>query len=699
MFTRILIANRGEIALRVIRTCRALGIETVAVYSDADADAAHTRAADVAHRLGPAPAAQSYLDIERVVAAVRATGAQAVHPGYGFLSENAAFARRLEEEGIVFLGPTAASIDVMGDKISAKRAVAARGVPLVPGVAEPGLTDEQLIARADEVGFPILVKPSAGGGGKGMREVHDPADLAEALASARREAAGSFGDDTLFLERLVLTPRHIEVQVLADEHGNVIHLGERECSLQRRHQKVIEEAPSALLDEATRARIGQAAVDTAKSVDYRGAGTVEFIVSADNPDEFFFMEMNTRLQVEHPVTEQVTGVDLVEWQLRIGAGQQLALAQDDVTLTGHSIEARIYAEDPARGFLPTGGTALDVSFPTGEGIRVDAGLEPGQRIVSDYDPMIAKLIVTARDRQEAVARTRTALAGSAVPGIVTNIGFLQTLLEMPEVVAGDLHTGLIDAMTEDDLAEAVDPAALQLAAAHVAAAEADRATDSHIAGEPVGMWADGSGWRGVAPARTVVPLVHRGERHDVEFLHPPVRARGNAADRSGAASGSVIGAPGAGSTLRLTLEGEQVTGRVWASADGRTLWVRTNAGLAQLTRPRADTAIGAAAAGAEVLAPMPGSVTGLRAEDGETVVTGQPVVVVEAMKMEHVLTAPADGVVQLSTVQGAQVALDEVLAVIVPEDAEAGADAGTGIESGAAADAVLQDAAVQATRE
>ncbi|SLM97394.1 acetyl/propionyl/methylcrotonyl-CoA carboxylase subunit alpha [Brevibacterium yomogidense] len=676
MFTRILIANRGEIALRVIRSCRRMGIETVAVYSDADAEAAHTKAADLVFRLGPALAAQSYLDIERVVAAVKATGAQAVHPGYGFLSENAAFARRLEEEGIVFLGPTAASIDIMGDKISAKQAVAARGVPLVPGVAEPGLTDEQLIARADEVGFPVLVKPSAGGGGKGMREVHDPADLAEALASARREAASSFGDDTLFLERLVLTPRHIEVQVLADEHGNVIHLGERECSLQRRHQKVIEEAPSALLDETTRARIGQAAVDTAKSVDYRGAGTVEFIVSADDPDEFFFMEMNTRLQVEHPVTEQVTGVDLVEWQLRIGAGEQLALAQDDITLTGHSIEARIYAEDPARGFLPTGGTALDVSFPTGEGIRVDAGLEPGQRIVSDYDPMIAKLIVTARDRQEAVALMRTALAGSAVPGIVTNIGFLQTLMEMPEVVAGDLHTGLIDAMTEDDLAEAVDPAALQLAAAHVTTAEARRATDSHIAGEPVGMWADGSGWRSAAAARTIVPLVHRGERHDVEFDHPTVRTLGPAAVRSGAATGSGVGASGAGAALRLTLDGEQVTGRVWASADGRTLWVRTNGGLAQLTRPQADTAIGAAAAGAEVLAPMPGSVTGIRAEDGETVVTGQPVVVVEAMKMEHVLTAPADGVVQLSTVAGAQVALDEVLAVIVPE-AEGDAAQGT----------------------
>ena len=667
MFSRILIANRGEIALRVIRTCRRMGIETVAVYSDADADAAHVRAADIAHRLGPAPAAQSYLSIDRVLEAVHATCAQAVHPGYGFLSENAAFARRLEEEGIVFLGPTAQSIDIMGDKISAKQAVAARNVPLVPGVAEAGLTDEELIARADGVGYPVLVKPSAGGGGKGMREVHRPEDLPEALASARREAASSFGDDTLFLERLVLTPRHIEVQVLADEHGNVIHLGERECSLQRRHQKVIEEAPSALLDEDTRARIGQAAVDTAKSVDYRGAGTVEFIVSADAPDEFFFMEMNTRLQVEHPVTEQVTGVDLVEWQLRIGAGQQLGLTQDDISLTGHSIEARIYAEDPARGFLPTGGTALDVAFPTGEGIRVDAGLEPGQRIVSDYDPMIAKLIVTGRDRAEAVALLRTALADSAVPGIGTNIGFLQTLVDMPEVVAGDLHTGIIDALTEDDLAETLDPAALQLAAAHITRAEAARTSDAHTAGEPAGAWAAASGWRSASPARSSVALVHRGQRHEVTFGHPPVRDLGDG-------------------LLRIALDGEQVTGRVWASADGRTLWVRTRAGLAQLTRPEADAAIGAAAAGAEVLAPMPGAVIDVRVADGDAVVAGQPVVTVEAMKMEHVLAAPADGIVHLSTAAGAQVALDEVLARIVPADTDTGTDAGASEGAGASAD-------------
>ncbi len=714
MFSRILIANRGEIALRVIRTCRRLGIETVAVYSDADADAAHTRAADLAHRLGPASAAQSYLDIDRVVEAVRATGAQAVHPGYGFLSENAAFARRLEEEGIVFLGPTAAAIETMGDKISAKQAVAARGVPLVPGVAEAGLTDEQLIARAEEVGFPVLVKPSAGGGGKGMREVHEASELPAALASARREAASSFGDDTLFLERLVLRPRHIEVQVLADSHGTVVHLGERECSLQRRHQKVIEEAPSALLDAGTREAIGQAAVDTAKAVDYRGAGTVEIIGSADRPDEFFFMEMNTRLQVEHPVTEQVTGVDLVEQQLRVGAGERLSLVQEDIRLTGHSIEARIYAEDPARGFLPTGGVALDVAFPpstggpgTGlpvtagqrgahslgvdrTGVRVDAGLEPGQRIVSDYDPMIAKLIVTGADRAEAVARMRRALAASAVPGIVTNIGFLQTLMGLPEVAAGELDTGLIDRMTEDELDETLDPPALQFAAAHVVGAAGASA------------WQQGSGWRSLAPARTVVPFVHRGERHEAEFLHPPLVRLGGGAEGGtggGGAAGSSAGGS-AGTGYVLTLDGEQHHGRVWASADGRTLWVRTARGIFQLTRPLADAAIGAAAGGAEVLAPMPGAVIEIRVADGAQVAAGDPVLVVEAMKMEHVLTAPAAGTVEVRTVQGAQVALDEVLAVVVPQDSSQGAGEQTTAEQTAAeATAAGQTAGAAGTNE
>ncbi|MDI9919058.1 biotin carboxylase N-terminal domain-containing protein, partial [Rhodococcus sp. IEGM 1379] len=332
----VLVANRGEIAVRVIRTLREMGIRSVAVYSDADANARHVREADTAVNIGPAPARESYLVINKVIDAAKTAGAQGIHPGYGFLSENSAFSAACAAAGIAFLGPSEHAIEVMGDKITAKNAVAAFGVPVVPGIARPSLTDEDLIAAADDIGYPVLVKPSAGGGGKGMRLVEDPANLAEALRSARREAASSFGDDTLFLERFVLRPRHIEVQVLADQHGNVVHLGERECSLQRRHQKVIEEAPSPLLDQVTRDRIGAAACNTARSVDYTGAGTVEFIVSADKPDEFFFMEMNTRLQVEHPVTEMVTGLDLVEWQVRVATGEKLAFEQSDITMTGHA---------------------------------------------------------------------------------------------------------------------------------------------------------------------------------------------------------------------------------------------------------------------------------------------------------------------------------------------------------------------------
>ena len=337
MFDTVLIANRGEIACRIIKTLRSMGIRSVAVYSDADAGSRHVALADVAKRIGPAPAAQSYLSIPAVIAAALETGAQAVHPGYGFLAENAEFARACEEAGIVFIGPSSRAIEVMGDKISAKTAVSERGVPTVPGIARPGLTDDELVAAAPSIGYPMLIKPSAGGGGKGMHVVAAAEELPAAIAAARREAAASFGDDALFIERYLSTPRHIEVQVLADEHGNVIHLGERECSLQRRHQKVIEEAPSPLLDEATRAAIGEAACETARSVDYRGAGTVEFIVEASKPDEFFFMEMNTRLQVEHPVTEAITGLDLVEWQIRVAGGEALPLGQEEITSTGHAI--------------------------------------------------------------------------------------------------------------------------------------------------------------------------------------------------------------------------------------------------------------------------------------------------------------------------------------------------------------------------
>ena len=660
MFTTVLIANRGEIALRVIRTCRRLGIRTVAVYSDADAHAAHVKAADTAVHLGPAAASESYLRIDKVIAAAQATGAEAIHPGYGFLSENAEFSAACADAGIVFLGPGADAIRTMGDKITAKQAVSSRGVPLVPGTKDAAMSDEALIAASTDIGFPVLIKPSAGGGGKGMHAVFEPEKLAESLKTARREAASSFGDDTLFLERLVATPRHIEVQIMADAHGNVIHLGERECSLQRRHQKVIEEAPSALLDEETRARIGQAACETAKSVGYVGAGTVEFIVGADRPDEFFFMEMNTRLQVEHPVTEEVTGVDLVELQLLVGTGAPLPLTQDDITLTGHSIEARIYAEDPSRGFLPTGGRALDVVFPKGEGIRVDAGLEAGQTIASDYDPMIAKLIVCADDRAQAIARLDSALAASAVPGIVTNIDFLRTLMSLPEVVVGDLDTSLIDNLSEEQLAHPAGELHEQLAAAAVTVtggAAGTTLTGPVTAAEltanrsAASAWAGPSAWRTSRPDfRATVTLATGGETVDVEA-------------RAGAVEVDADG------LWHVTLDGIQHTARIFSDARERTIWVSTDTGVHVFTRPLADASLTPGLEGAEVLAPMPGSVVDIKVETGDAVEQGDPIVVVEAMKMEHVLTAPAAGIVTVTAVEGAQVALDEVLATVVDEAA------------------------------
>ena len=660
MFTTVLIANRGEIALRVIRTCRRLGIRTVAVYSDADAHAAHVKAADTAVHLGPAAASESYLRIDKVIAAAQATGAEAIHPGYGFLSENAEFSAACAEAGIVFLGPGADAIRTMGDKITAKQAVSSRGVPLVPGTKDAAMSDESLIAASDDIGFPVLIKPSAGGGGKGMHAVFEADKLAEALKTARREAASSFGDDTLFLERLVATPRHIEVQIMADAHGNVIHLGERECSLQRRHQKVIEEAPSALLDEATRARIGQAACETAKSIGYVGAGTVEFIVGADHPDEFFFMEMNTRLQVEHPVTEEVTGVDLVELQLLVGTGAPLPLTQDDITMTGHSIEARIYAEDPSRGFLPTGGRALDVVFPEGEGIRVDAGLEAGQTIASDYDPMIAKLIVRADDRAQAIARLDSALAASAVPGIVTNIDFLRTLMGLPEVVAGDLDTSLIDNLSEEQLAHPAGELHAQLAAVAVTVtggAAGTTLTGPVTAAElsanrpTASVWAGPSAWRTSRPDfRPTVTLAGGGQTNEVE-------------NRAGAVDVDADG------LWHVTLDGIQHTARIFSDARDRSIWVSTDSGIHVFTRPLADSSLTPGLEGAEVLAPMPGSVVDIKVETGDSVEQGDAIVVVEAMKMEHVLTAPAAGIVNVVAVAGAQVALDEVLATVVDEAA------------------------------
>ena len=659
MFETVLVANRGEIAVRVIRTLRRLGIRSVAVYSDPDADARHVLEADTAVRLGPAAARESYLDIDKVVDAAVRTGAQAIHPGYGFLSENADFAAACERAGVVFLGPPALAIQVMGDKITAKNAVAAFDVPVVPGVAKPGLTDDDLVAAAEEIGYPVLIKPSAGGGGKGMRLVEDPARLREALVSARREAASSFGDDTLFLERFVLRPRHIEVQVLADTHGNVVHLGERECSLQRRHQKVIEEAPSPLLDTSTRARIGAAACNTARSVDYVGAGTVEFIVSAERPDEFFFMEMNTRLQVEHPVTEAVTGLDLVEWQLRVAAGEKLAFAQDEIELRGHAIEARLYAEDPARGFLPTGGQVLQVFEPSGDGVRVDSSLLAGTLVGSDYDPMLSKVIAYGTDRDEALAKLDAALAQTMVLGVQTNIEFLRFLLADERVRAGDLDTGLLDERVAD-FAPLPAPDDV-LAAGGLYRQWALSLRGLQAAGNP---WAVPTGFRvggAAAPVRTAMRTPLRSETVSVWGL--PEAARVQVGDgETHSASAQVERA-----LMSVTLDGLRREYR-WAEED-RHLWIADERGTWHLREAEEQKIHRAAGARqAEILSPMPGSVIAVQASSGAPVSEGDVVVVVEAMKMEHSLAAPASGKVEVLVSVGDQVKVDQVLARIKDQE-------------------------------
>ncbi|MGW7576256.1 acetyl-CoA carboxylase biotin carboxylase subunit [Streptomyces sp. NPDC054765] len=646
-FDTVLIANRGEIAVRVIRTLRALGIRSVAVHSDADADARHVREADTAVRIGPAPAAESYLSVERLLDAAARTGAQAVHPGYGFLAENAAFARACADAGLVFIGPSAEAIELMGDKIRAKETVREAGVPVVPGSSGSGLDDSQLAAAAREIGMPVLLKPSAGGGGKGMRLVRDEALLADEIAAARREARSSFGDDTLLVERWIDRPRHIEIQVLADGHGNVIHLGERECSLQRRHQKVIEEAPSVLLDEATRAAMGEAAVQAARSCGYRGAGTVEFIVPGKDPSSYYFMEMNTRLQVEHPVTELVTGLDLVEWQLRVAAGERLHHAQEDITFTGHAVEARICAEDPARDFLPTGGTVLALHEVQGDGLRTDSGLSQGVEVGSRYDPMLSKVIAHGPDRASALRRLRAALAETVTLGVTTNAGFLRRLLAHPDVVSGELDTGLV----EREAAGLVDggvPDEVYAAAAAVRQA----ALEPPVAG---GGWRDPfaapSGFRlGGEPA----PVRHwlRVPGHD-PVAHD-VRPGELAAQLE----------PG---RVRVTVDGVLHTfhhSGDWLGRDGDSWQVTTHDPVAAALR-------GAAGAhGADTLAaPMPGTVTVVKVAVGDEVAAGQGLLVVEAMKMEHVISAPHAGTVtELDVTAGTTVAMDQILAVIAPHE-------------------------------
>ncbi|WP_353816669.1 acetyl/propionyl/methylcrotonyl-CoA carboxylase subunit alpha [Agromyces sp. SYSU T00266] len=636
-FDRVLVANRGEIAVRVIRTLKRLGIRAIAVYSDADADAPHVALADEAVRIGPAAAAESYLDPARIVRAALETGAQAIHPGYGFLSENAAFGRACAEAGIVFVGPGEVALEVMGDKIRAKRHVEASGVPVVPGVSEPDATDDELLDAAPLVGFPILVKPSAGGGGKGMQVARDQTELEHALPAARRVARAAFGDDTLLLERFVERPRHIEVQVLADAHGNVIHLGERECSLQRRHQKVVEEAPSPLLDAETRERIGAAACDAARSVDYLGAGTVEFLVSDAAPDEFFFIEMNTRLQVEHPVTELVTGVDLVEQQLRIAAGEPLAIAQDDVRMTGHAVEARVYAESPERGFLPATGEVLAWRPATGEGVRVDAGVRAGQQVTADYDPMIAKVIAHGADRAEALDRLDAALADTVMLGVETNIAFLRSLLAHPDVRAGQLDTGLIDRLPAAGVTEAADGDA----------ADAAGDDETSVPGDPL-----------AAVARAAR---ERDARAGAEQAHAWQRDRGW---RIAAVTAAEDGAAATGDLGRADVATD-ADGTVWVHLDGRTAAFPIVDRRAALDARLAMRERGGSA-DPDLRAPMPGSVTTLLVADGDHVEAGQAVLAIEAMKMEHRVTAAVAGVARLRVAVGDQVARDQVVASVEP---------------------------------
>ena len=676
----MLVANRGEIALRIIRTLKRMGIGSVAVHTDADAGAPHTLAADLALRV------DGYLDSAAIVAAALESGATMVHPGYGFLSENAGFARACAGAGLVFIGPPASAIEAMGDKIRAKDTVAAAGVPVLGGFTEkPGqpLDDDALLRSAEETGYPLLIKPSAGGGGKGMRAVRSAADLVSAAAAARREALASFGDSTLLVERLVRRPRHIEVQVLADGHGNVVHLGERECSLQRRHQKVVEEAPSPLLTAAQRTAMGEAAVAAARSCGYTGAGTVEFIAeeSANGGDAglaFSFLEMNTRLQVEHPVTEEVVairgerGVDLVELQVRVALGEPLPFGQDDVSWQGHAVEARIYAEDADRGFLPTGGPVLALSEPAGA--RVDSGVAVGGEVTSAFDPMLAKVITWGPDRAEALRRMDAALAGYVLLGCVTNTAFLRRLLRHPRVVAGDLSTDLIES-------EPPEPAPGTLPEHVYAAAALDHQLDLEPGpgSPPADRFGTPDGWRMGGPAWT--PWRLRAPRHDSAVVR--VRRDGAAGAREpGAVSGAYLvrvddGAPVAararrsadGSRLTVTHAGrtrtyaracDPATGHRWLGADG-TAWSLHEEPVASALRD--DDA----ASDGTVRSPMPGTVLAVPVEVGQTVRAGTPLAVVEAMKMEHSVPSPFDGTVTRVAVRpGASVPMDAALVTVEP---------------------------------
>ena len=648
-FTKILIANRGEIACRVIRTARAEGYRTVAVYSEADAGALHVQQADQALCIGPPPVRDSYLSIDAVLRAAAASGADAIHPGYGFLSENAAFARAVQAAGLVFIGPDPHAIEQMGNKAAAKRLMLAAGVPCVPGYQGAEQSDRTLIAQAHEIGAPVMVKAAAGGGGRGMRLVADLADLPTALATARSEAANAFGSDELILERAVVEPRHVEVQVFADRHGNVIHLGERDCSIQRRHQKVFEEAPSPAVDAALRARMGAAAVAAAKAVQYVGAGTVEFLL--DREGRFYFLEMNTRLQVEHPVTECITGQDLVAWQLAVARGEALPLTQDQVPLQGHAIEVRLYAEDPQADFLPQSGDVALWRPPAGAGIRVDHGLASGQTISPYYDPMIAKIIAHGATRDEARRRLLGALRATRVLGLPTNLAFLTAAAEHDVFAAGAATTAFIG--------QHFGPAQLQA-----------RAPGSRLVAVAAALCFDASayrgaqaGWRSNGPARWPMDLAEGEHRHAV---HVTVRGPGQLhVELDGGVAHEIELGAGDGADRPLSIDGEHT--RVTAVAAGGSLHLALDGRVASFddvtyAPPRRSEQ----AAESTVSAPMNGRVLAVLVQAGDAVTKGQRLAVLEAMKMEHQLVARRDGVVERVAVRaGDQVATRAVIATLV----------------------------------
>ena len=618
MLKSVLIANRGEIACRIIRTARKLGIRTVAVYSDADAKALHVRMADEAVHIGPSPARESYLVGEKIIAAAKAAKAQAIHPGYGFLSENADFAEAVIKAGLIWVGPKPHSIRAMGLKDAAKKLMADAGVPVTPGYLGEDQDPKRLKKEADAIGYPVLIKAVAGGGGKGMRRVDKAADFQDALESCKREAASSFGDDRVLIEKYILSPRHIEVQVFGDSHGNVVHLFERDCSLQRRHQKVIEEAPAPGMDEATRAAVCQAAVRAATAVNYEGAGTIEFIADASKglkADRIWFMEMNTRLQVEHPVTEEITGQDLVEWQLRVASGEKLPKKQDDLTINGHAIEARLYAEDPAKGFLPSVGRLEH--FDLGDEGRIETGVEEGDTISAFYDPMIAKLVAWGDDRAEAIGELASILDEVEVWPVKTNAGFLFGALLDRDFGSARLDTGFIERKL-DELVPDPEP--------------------------------DEAIWRGAAAVATA--------EDEEDTLGDLTGFRLNAGPSLGVALGR------AGQFRRVDLEDGEPLAAVSGFRDEERVVVFYEGQAYEFNRSSRGS-VGAAAADGAIVAPMPGKVTNVDISKGEKVSKGQRLLTLEAMKMEHGLVAPFDGVVaELNAKAGAQVQVDAVLAVV-----------------------------------